>query len=569
MDKEDQSSKLDKLKFAIKVTAEVTKEASKAILNMGKDIASVFGETVGGTIGKLSKILGDTIAKQSKNWSQSIKQLGSVAKNIGGVINGIGSSIINMAKGSVEQVLKIGNSFESFSGKMKTIDQGVNTLGQSLVAGLEAPLNEMGDFGIDAIAQLQESLDSGGTNAMLETGSNLLNQMMAGIITALPGVIETVSEILTTVCQTISQLAPQLSETGFEIISQLLLGIMENMPMLAETALTLILSLVNGLAAQLPVLLPAAVDMVMTLIEGLISNLPAILEAGMNLLDGLITGIFNALPALIERVPEIIYQFIMALIERGPELLEGGKQILQKVIEGIKNLIGGLVGLAGELIANFISVFNQVDWHKVGYDVMTWIINGISSLLNNLVELGGNIVSKIRDTIVNTDWLKLGRDIINGIIEGFKKGIGALLDIAMGACESVLDTITGFFDIFSPSHKMRDEVGKYLPSGIAVGFELAMPSATKDMINATDSGFKKLKQSASSSTSWFSNDFSLGFGKENIINEDLIDYEKLATTMSKIKMDVYMDKTAVGKIITPAVDIELGRETSRKGRHGA
>ena len=172
-------------------------------------------------------------------------------------------------------------------------------------------------------------------------------------------------------------------------------------------------------------------------------------------------------------------------------------------------------------------------------------------------------------TIVNTDWLKLGRDIINGIIEGFKKGIGALLDIAMGACESVLDTITGFFDIFSPSHKMRDEVGKYLPSGIAVGFELAMPSATKDMINATDSGFKKLKQSASSSTSWFSNDFSLGFGKENIINEDLIDYEKLATTMSKIKMDVYMDKTAVGKIITPAVDIELGRETSRKGRHGA
>ena len=274
MDKEDQSSKLDKLKFAIKVTAEVTKEASKAILNMGKDIASVFGETVGGTIGKLSKILGDTIAKQSKNWSQSIKQLGSVAKNIGGVINGIGSSIINMAKGGVEQVLKIGNSFESFSGKMNMIDQGVNTLGQSLVAALESPLNEMADFGIDAIAKLQESFNSGGNEAMLETGSSLLNQMMEGIVAALPNVIDTVGEILTMVCQTISQLAPQLSETGFEIISQLLLGIMENMPMLAETALTLILSLVNGLAAQLPVLLPAALDMIMTLIEGLISNLP-------------------------------------------------------------------------------------------------------------------------------------------------------------------------------------------------------------------------------------------------------------------------------------------------------
>ena len=39
--------------------------------------------------------------------------------------------------------------------------------------------------------------------------------------------------------------------------------------------------------------------------------------------------------------------------------------------------------------------------------------------------------------------------------------------------------------------------------------------------------------------------------------------------MSKIKMDVYMDKTEVGKIITPTIDVELARETNRKGRHGA
>lgn len=116
---------------------------------------------------------------------------------------------------------------------------------------------------------------------------------------------------------------------------------------------------------------------------------------------------------------------------------------------------------------------------------------------------------------------------------------------------------------------MRDEIGRYLPSGIAVGFELAMPSATKDMINVTDSGFKKLRQSARSSARWFSNDISLEFSKQNTANEDLIDYDKLATSMAKIKMDVYMDKTAVGKIVTPTVDIELGRETSRRGRHGA
>ena len=42
------------------------------------------------------------------------------------------------------------------------------------------------------------------------------------------------------------------------------------------------------------------------------------------------------------------------------------------------------------------------------------------------------------------------------------------------------------FGINSPSRLLRDAVGKFLPPGIAIGFEMAMPKATKDILNETD-----------------------------------------------------------------------------------
>ena len=51
----------------------------------------------------------------------------------------------------------------------------------------------------------------------------------------------------------------------------------------------------------------------------------------------------------------------------------------------------------------------------------------------------------------------------------------------------VVDGIKDFFGIHSPSRVMRDMIGKYLPPGIAIGFEMAMPKSVKDMENEIDS----------------------------------------------------------------------------------
>lgn len=597
MDKKDQNDSTIKIVFTI------ISEANKEIIGLAGNIAKVMGKLIvdiasgiksagseiinatgkiNGTISTnavksltqttadTNKVTKEAVAKQSKLWSDSIKSIGSAAKNVAGTIKKVSSTIFSMAKSGVDQVIKIGNSFDSFSNKMSTIDAGVDALGQSMIAGLEAPLNDMADFGITAVNQLQESFNAGGMEAMLETGSNLLLQMLEGITAALPSIIDYASEILTVICNSINELAPEAAASGFGILSQLLVGIMENLPIIAETALNVLLALINGISEQLPALMPVAASMVLTLIQGLIENLPALLTTGMNLLDGLVTGIFGALPGFIEKVPEIINQFLGTLGAMGPDLINGGMTILTKIIEGIGAMIGSLLTIGIQLVAQFINLIQTTDWNNVGMKILNGVIDGIRSLLGTLGTVGAELAAKVWDAIQNTNWLKLGGDIINGLVNGVIGGISGLVNAAKKACSKMFDAVVDFFSIFSPSHKMRDEIGKFLPSGIAVGFEEAMPLATKNMVNATNSGFKRLKDSATSMNTNFINSLSFaGAGSINNFNSEVIDYDRLANSMTKVKMGVYMDKTEVGRIITPTVDEEIGKEMSRKRRYGA
>ena len=81
-------------------------------------------------------------------------------------------------------------------------------------------------------------------------------------------------------------------------------------------------------------------------------------------------------------------------------------------------------------------------------------------------------------------------DIGINLIKGLWEGIGSvkdwILDKISGFCDGIVDGMLDFFGIHSPSRLLRDLVGKMLPPGIAVGFEMAMPKSTKDILNEVD-----------------------------------------------------------------------------------
>jgi hypothetical protein len=89
-------------------------------------------------------------------------------------------------------------------------------------------------------------------------------------------------------------------------------------------------------------------------------------------------------------------------------------------------------------------------------------------------------------------WSSLGSSVASGIASGISAGSGAIKSAAVSAAQSALSAAKAALDINSPSGVMRDEVGRWIPAGIADGMERAMPQATRDMQAALTDGTESL-----------------------------------------------------------------------------
>ena len=75
----------------------------------------------------------------------------------------------------------------------------------------------------------------------------------------------------------------------------------------------------------------------------------------------------------------------------------------------------------------------------------------------------------------------VGQQLVEGLFNGIANAASWLYEKIKGWASDVLDWIKGFFGIHSPSRVFADEVGKFIPPGITLGVEQAMPRAMRDM----------------------------------------------------------------------------------------
>ena len=81
------------------------------------------------------------------------------------------------------------------------------------------------------------------------------------------------------------------------------------------------------------------------------------------------------------------------------------------------------------------------------------------------------IITNFVTTIKNYNWLSLGKSMIDGIIKGLQSAGDALITAIVSMCKGAFDAVKKFFGISSPSKLMANEIGRYIPEGIALGIQ--------------------------------------------------------------------------------------------------
>nr|DAU57290.1 MAG TPA: tail tape measure protein [Caudoviricetes sp.] len=308
---------------------------------------------------------------------------------------------------------------------VKSIDKLLDSIG---LGGISNVLNQIGKESegiLKNIANVLNEIAENGISSVLETakqkGPEIITNLVNGIVSKIPDIISTISNILIQFIQVIIANLPAIISGGVQIIS----------------------ALITGIAQQLPTLIPMALELILTLVTSLLDNIDQLIDAGINLIIGLAEGLINAIPILIEKIPIIIEKLINAIVNNLPKIIQMGITLIVKLAEGLIKAIPQLVSKIPQIIGALVSGFGQ--------------------FLRKMNEVGKNLV--------------------DGIWNGIKNAKDWLLGKVKEWCGNILNGIKAFFGIHSPSRVMRDEIGKRLPQGVAVGIEADTDEALKAIDN--------------------------------------------------------------------------------------
>ena len=245
-------------------------------------------------------------------------------------------------------------------------------------------------------------------------------------------------------------------------------------------------------------------DGIMSMVNSLLENLPKFLEIGMNILLNLIQGITQKIPDLIPTIIQCVQTMLSTLIEHLPDLIIAGLDLLLAIVFGIVDNIDKLIDAVLYLIGELIATLSRPDILEklimAGIELIMALIVGLIKSIPYIIMAMPKIIAAIVNTFKNMDWAKIGKDILKGILSGFTNAGNLILNAVKKVGNSMMGAIKKFFGIKSPSRLMRDKVGKYLPQGIAVGIEADTGKALDSIDKMNDEIYDRMKQAVNMET---------------------------------------------------------------------
>lgn len=224
------------------------------------------------------------------------------------------------------------------------------------------------------------------------------------------------------------------------------------------------------------------------------------------------TNFINNVVSFFTQLPGKIQQFISSALNNvttwvsnmASKAREAGSQFINNVVSFIQQLPGKIKQFLDSAINNLRTWVTQMG--QKGKEA-------VQSLINNVISAASGIASKV---------MSIGSDIVSGVWNGIKNAASWFTNQVKGFFSGIVDGVKNALGIGSPSKVFRDEIGKWLPPGVAQGFKAALPAAMNSMEKDLNKGIDSIEPDDVSVTATAT---AIGF-KDTIksIYDDLVGY---------------------------------------------
>lgn len=167
------------------------------------------------------------------------------------------------------------------------------------------------------------------------------------------------------------------------------------------------------------------------------------------------------------QLPGMIWTWLFETINKTAEWVS---QMIQKAIQAGKDFITNVV--------TFIQQLPGTVWSFLSNTISS-AASFVGSFANQAIQAGRQFFNGIVNTVrqIPGQMISIGANIVNGIRSGISGAWGALTGWLGNMARGLIDGVKSALGIGSPSRLFADRIGKWIPAGITLGVEKAMPKA--------------------------------------------------------------------------------------------
>lgn len=327
----------------------------------------------------------------------------------------------------------------AFGAAVLMVSAGIALINVSL-ASLITAFNQLGGS-ISSIVPMFTALGKG--------MASMITSFVKQIMTSIPLIASAVANLLTQLVVQISQHITTIANAVMQMFVQILAVIAQNMPIIMQQGLLIIQGFLQGILQGIPMIVTYVGQIIVTFLTALTAQMPAIIMAGVNLIVSFIEGIAQGIPQIITAALDLIEAFVEGIGNAIPQIVDIAMQAVMEFAYGVGYALGSVLASGYKLIQMFIR----------------GVMNGLSGSRN----AGKSNADSAKSGVSSVSLISEGKQLINGFVEGIKSMAGAVMAAAASIANSAKAKIQSALKIHSPSRVMRDEVGVYIPAGIAVG----------------------------------------------------------------------------------------------------